>query len=98
MSGRTARVHHATVKSLVVGDVTRTIGMLAGAMTNVVTTVPANIVGLAPTVPANNVDPHVLTGIAVPIWRTSNVPPANVLGMLPNTVTCLPPRYAWSAT
>jgi hypothetical protein len=92
MSGRTARVHHATVKSSVAGDVTRTVGMLAGAMTNVVTTVPATIVGLAPTAPANNVDPHVLTGIAVPIWQMSNVPPANVSGMLPNTVTCLPLR------
>ena len=59
-------MHHATVKSPVVGDVTRTVGMLAGAMTNVVTTVPTNIVGLAPTNPDNNVDPHVLTGIAVP--------------------------------
>jgi hypothetical protein len=44
------------------------------------------------------VDPHVLTGISAPIWRTFNVTPANVSGMLPNTVTCLPPRYAWSAT
>ena len=91
-------MHHATVKSPVVGDVTRTVRMLAGAMTNVVTTVPANIMGLAPTDPDNNVDPHVPTGIAAPIWRTFNVPPANVSGMLPNTVTCLPPRYAWSAS
>ena len=32
------------------------------------------------------------------IWQTFNVTPANVLGMLQNAVTCLPPRYAWSAT
>jgi hypothetical protein len=94
MSGRTARVHHATVTSPVAGDVTRTVGLLAGVMTNVDMTAPANIEGLSLTAPANNVHPHVLTGIAVPIWRTSNVLPANVSGMLPNTVTCSPPRYA----
>ena len=98
MSDRTAQVHHATVKSPVVGDVIRTIGMLAGVMTNIVTIALANIVGLAPTDPDNSVDPHVLTGIAAPIWRTFNVPRASVSGMLPNTVTCLPPQYAWNAT
>ena len=98
MSGRIARVHHATVKSPVAGDVTRTVRMLAGAMTNMVMTAPDNFLGLAPTAPTNNMDPHVLTGIAIPIWWTSNVPPANVWGMLPNTVTCLPLQYAWSAT
>jgi hypothetical protein len=66
-------------------------------MTNVTTTAPANIVGQYLTVPANAVDPHDLTEIAVPIWRMSNVPPVNVLGMLPNSVTCLPPQYASSA-
>ena len=94
MSGMTAQVHCAIVKSPVVGDVIRTVGTVSGAMNNMVTTIPVTIAGLAPTVPANNVDPHVLTGIAVPIWWTSNVPPANVSGTLPNTVTCLPPRYA----
>ena len=94
----TAQVHRAIVKSPVVGDVIRTVGTVAGAMNNVVMTIPVTIACLAPTVPANNVDPHILTGIVVPIWRTSNVPPANVSGMLPNTVTCLPPQYAWSAT
>ena len=98
MSDRTAQVHHATVTSPVVGDVTRTVGMLAGVMTNVVTIAPANIVGLPPTDPNNSVDPHVLTRIAAPIWRTFNVLRANVSGMLPKTVTCLPPRYAWNAT
>jgi hypothetical protein len=78
--------------------VTRIVGPLAGAMTNVTMTAPANIVDQYLTVPANDVDPHDLTGIAVPIWRMSNVPPVNVSGMLPNTVTCLPPRYALSAT
>jgi hypothetical protein len=91
-------MHRAIVKSPVVGDVTGTVETIAVAMNNVATTVPANIAGLALTVPANNVDPHVLTGISAPIWRTFNVTPANVSGMLPNTVTCLPPRYAWSAT
>ena len=91
-------MHHATVKSPVAGDVTRTVRMLAGAMTNMVMTAPDNFLGLAPTAPTNNMDPHVLTGIAIPIWWTSNVPPANVWGMLPNTVTCLPLQYAWSAT
>ncbi len=91
MSDRTAQVHHATVTSPVVGDVTRTVGMLAGVMTNVVTIAPANIAGLPPADHDNSVDPHVLTGFATPIWRTFNLPRANVSGMLPNTVTCLPP-------
>ena len=91
-------MHRAIVKSPVVGDVTRTVGMLAGVMTNVVTIAPTNIAGLPPTDPHNSVDPHVLTGIAIPIWRTFNVPRANVSGMLPNTVTCLPPQYASSTT
>ena len=85
LGGRTALVHHAIVMSPGVGDVT---GTIARAMTNGAMTVPANIAGLAQTVPANNVDPHLLTGTAAPIWRTFNVTPANVSGTLPNTVTC----------
>ena len=84
-------MHRAIAKSPVVGDVTGTVEMIAGAMINVAPTVPTNIAGLAPTVPANNVDPHVLTGTATPIWWTFNVTPANVLGTLPSTVTYLPP-------
>ena len=81
-----------------VGDVTGTVGTIAGVMNNVAMTITANIAGLAPTVPANNVDPHVLTGTAAPIWRTLNVMLANMSGTLPSTVTCLPPQYAWSTT
>ena len=50
-------MHRAIVKSPVVGDVTRTVGTLTGAMNNVVMTASVTIAGLAPTVPANNVDP-----------------------------------------
>ena len=92
MSGKTVRVPPA------IGDETRNVGPLAGAKTNATTIVPANIVGQSLTVLVNAVDPHALTGIAVPIWRMSNVPPVNVSGMLPSTATCLPPQYASSTT
>ena len=98
MNGRTVRVPHAIVMPPAVGDETRNVGLLAGAKNIATTIVPANIVGQSLPVLANAVDPHALTGIAVPIWRMSNVPPVNVSDMLPNTVTCLPPRYASSAT